>query len=351
MNAMWNWQGCSVLLIEFFVLGAIDNIFSNSTYSVKAISTADTYLYHDHSYEDFVAHQDPSVFMSHYDFAATYIPTFPSCAELDDFCPDIHLSMYEDIINVEDFHCMENDDCKGNHSYCDLDVQKCICSANRLGGSCGGMVLYSQKWRFKQVHNFSATEEQPIALSAVVPRDASDVVTQWLTSSLPLMTEYNIVADRMKQHTYTIHNYNEINHFAHSQFYATQGSPHFVPIQEQNISIPVEKILWEWFPSTTYTLDYLRELVEEWSLVQDVQRSERDQMTMEKIYAEVIFVVACLHGQMNSNNGLLSPDTVEISDIIDAAIDGIHNAVIWSMKNALRFYAVNSTSRYGICFL
>jgi hypothetical protein len=69
---------------------------------------------------------------------------FPSCAVLDEYCPDVHMLMYEDPPG-DDFRCAGDADCNG--AECDAATGRCACPPGRGAANCGALLLYGQRWR------------------------------------------------------------------------------------------------------------------------------------------------------------------------------------------------------------
>ena len=303
-------------------------------------------------------------------------PPFPDCITYDEYCRDIHVAMYDDVDDVEiaDFQCVRDEDCVGAASTCNVENQTCTCGGGRGGAACSIMHMYSRKWRWMVLHDTRFEDGTGITdfvtnLSLFVPANASNLVKAALMEHLPTAEHLREQAapkfdmagyfsSFQQRHPPTLvsqYPYPPTLSDSHpldtNELVSSTSIPESSSSTLSNMTVtlrlPPQRVFNGWFRSEDSVLDYLEELVQEWSLVQNVAESERDQLTMEKLYAEFQFVILSYVAAHEDS----SVPPMDISHIVAAAVDGVHNAVIWAVKNSLRFYDVGATSRYdnAIC--
>ena len=269
-------------------------------------------------------------------------PGFPDCVDLDEYCAHVHALSYDEV-PTDGFRCEQEEDCLGGK--CPSGGGVCVCPENQVGSNCGALLLFSQRWLWMLDHNRSDLVQRSGTWvdvgTLVIPPDASQlardavlyVLRRAVVSSGPKTTMW-----RQNSGKGTVPG-------------GEGNTPNTQPLGLK-LRLPPPAICREWFPSVGAILEYMQLLVGEWSLIQDVHRSERDQLTMDKLYAEVVFVMGCAialqqesAGQLGESSAAMDRSTIDLTPVVADALNGAHNAVIWAVKNALRFYDAETTTR------
>lgn len=247
---------------------------------------------------------------------------FPDCYNFDEYCDDVHLTFYEEI--DPDHTCLIDTDCFGTKSECNVSSNTCSCPENRFGANCAAFLLYFQRWNYElrtSGATFNGVKYTTADVSNIIPMHASDLVLQELFQLLPIScnSSNSIVCNIAEVHK-------------------TFSRPNRLWLK-----LPESERFNTWFNETTAIISYLEEIIDEWSLVQEPLQSERDALTLEKLYAEILFILACVFVDAQESHS--ENEQLDVTPLFEPLVDSVHNAIIWALKNKIKFYEVDKFDR------